>query len=307
MYKKIGFLVVGLLTGINVSLSAQEGQPFSSGWQVELSRLSLDITSNEVRSAKEYKDFPDARLNSDSETSFTGNLHALADYYAPKWLWSNSLALDYGRTRIRPVVGNTLTNENADQILFTTGYTQRLWQVENWLGGFEAGPFGSVGYETEFTDETDSPRRKIYRGMLGIKIFDGKYLKDFYVSAVGEADHTYSPSSQKLAWEVGTKLKTTLREGVEASLSAWFRDYVHESHRYPTDVDYELEAEARLDVKLYDNLSIAPFISFYTAQGKYVAPRGTNVYVGVSLSFSHIFINAKEKTLKTEEIPTIKW
>lgn len=265
----------------------------SRGWQVELDRLAFNFSSTEVSYAKEYAGFSDARLTADSQTAISGELHALGNYYFNNWLWSNVLEMDYGKTRIRPVDGENLTNESADKIAFTTGYTQRLWKVNNWLGGFEAGPFANVGYETEFTRVDNAPRRKVYRGMLGIKIFDGTYVKDFYLAAVGEADQTYDPSSEKLAWEASIKLQAPVRDGVTAKFSAMWRNYLHESRPQATDLDYELELDARLDVQLFQNLSVAPFINFYTAQGKYIAPRGQNVYIGVALSFSHIFVKAE--------------
>ena len=201
--------------------------------------------------------------------------------------------MDYGRTKIRPVDGESLTNENADRILFETGYTQRLWHVEDFLGGFDAGPFATVGYETEFTKPHHSPRKRVLRGMAGAKLFDGKYLKKLYAAVVGERDFTYSPYSSKLAWEAGIELEAPVREGVTFKTDAMFRDYLDASERHPTDLDWEFEANARLDVQLYKNLFVAPFISYYTAQGKYIGPRGENVYVGVSFSFSHIFSEAK--------------
>lgn len=289
MKKILLFLLAGLLWAPQCVWSQN-----STGWQVELKRLAFNLTSTEVSYAKEYQDFPDARLTADSQTAITGELHALGDYYSQNWVWTNLLELDYGKTRIRPVDGETLTNENADKIAFTTGYTQRLWRVNNWMGGFEAGPFANIGYETEFTRLENSPRRKIYRGMLGVKIFDGTVLKDLYAAVVGEADYTYNPSSQKLAWEAGLKLQSALREGVTAEFSALWRNYLHESTRQSTDLDYELELDARLNVEVYKNLSVAPFINFYTAQGKYIGPRGQNVYVGVALSFSHIFMQAQK-------------
>ena len=66
-----------------------------------------------------------------------------------------------------------------------------------------------------------------------------------------------------------------------------------ESETRQTDLDYEFTADARLEVELYKNLYLAPFISYYTAQAKYFGTRGENIYVGVSLSFSHIFKEAK--------------
>ena len=269
---------------------AQDGK---KGWQVELKKIAFDFTSTEVKNAKEYNGFSDARLSADSQTSVRGALDFISDYHAEHYLWTNELTADYGRTKIRPVEGQTLTNENADKILLTTGYTQRLWKVQDVLGGFEAGPFFNLGYETEFTKPDNSPRKKILRGTAGVKLFEGRYIKSLFAAVVGERDFTYNPGASKLAWEAGFKIEQPVREGVTAKYSVLFRDYLSSSEKRDTDLDYEFSADARLEVSLYKNLYLAPFVSYYTAQAKYFGPRGENVYIGVSLSFSHLFSEAK--------------
>lgn len=281
-------LAVALLVAAPVF--AQDGK---QGWQVELKKLAFDLTSTEVKHAQDYQGFSDARLTSDSQTAVRGAWDSIADYHARHFVWNNELLMDYGRTKIRPVEGDKLVNENADRILVQTGYTQRLWKVDDFLGGFEVGPFANVGYQTEFTKPEHANRTRIWRGTAGIKLFDGKYLKKFYVAVVGERDLTYNPHSNKLAWETAAELELPVREGVKFKAGALFRDYLDETHRQPNDLDWEFAADARLDVELFKNLFVAPFISYYTAQGKYVGPRGENVYVGVSVSFSHIFVAAK--------------
>ena len=269
---------------------AQDGK---KGWQVELKKIAFDFTSTEVKNAKEYNGFSDARLSADSQTAVRGALDFISDYHAEHYLWTNELTADYGRTKIRPVEGQTLTNENADKILLTTGYTQRLWKVQDVLGGFEAGPFFNLGYETEFTKPDNSPRKKILRGTAGVKLFEGRYIKSLFAAVVGERDFTYNPGASKLAWEAGFKIEQPVREGVTAKYSVLFRDYLSSSEKRDTDLDYEFSADARLEVSLYKNLYLAPFVSYYTAQAKYFGPRGENVYIGVSLSFSHLFSEAK--------------
>lgn len=269
---------------------AQDGK---KGWQVELKKIAFDFTSTEVKNAKGYNGFSDARLSADSQTAVRGALDFISDYHAEHYLWTNELTADYGRTKIRPVEGQTLTNENADKILLTTGYTQRLWKVQDVLGGFEAGPFFNLGYETEFTKPDNSPRKKILRGTAGVKLFEGRYIKSLFAAVVGERDFTYNPGASKLAWEAGFKIEQPVREGVTAKYSVLFRDYLSSSEKRDTDLDYEFSADARLEVSLYKNLYLAPFVSYYTAQAKYFGPRGENVYIGVSLSFSHLFSEAK--------------
>ena len=282
--KKLICLVLLVLTVQPVF--AQDGK---RGWQVELKKLAFDLTSTEVKNAQDYQSFSDARLTSDSQTAVRGSWDSIADYHAEHYLWTNELTMDYGRTKIRPVNGDTLTNENADKILFTTGYTQRLWHVDDFLGGFEAGPFATIGYETEFTKPDLAPRTRILRGTAGAKLFEGKYIKSLYAAMVGERDFTYEPYASKLAWEAGFQLELPVREGVAFKWDTLFRDYLDTTEKHPTDIDWEFETSARLDVQVYKNLFVAPFISYYTAQGKYIGPRGENVYVGVSFSFNHIF------------------
>ncbi|WP_428075981.1 hypothetical protein [Candidatus Avelusimicrobium luingense] len=273
--------------------TAALAQDAKRGWQVEIKKLAFDLTSTEVQNAQDYQGFSDARLTSDSQTAVRGSWDSIADYHAEHFLWNNELTMDYGRTKIRPVNGETLTNENADKILFTTGYTQRLWHVDDFLGGFEAGPFANIGYETEFTKPDNAPRTRILRAMAGAKLFEGKYLKSLYAAIVGERDFTYEPYASKLAWETGFKLELPVREGVIFKWDAMYRDYLDTTETHPTDLDWEFETNARLDVQVYKNLYVAPFVSYYTAQGKYIGPRGENVYIGVSVSFSHIFHAAK--------------
>lgn len=282
--KKLFFIT--LCAWCATAVWAQDGK---HGWQVELKKLAFDLTSTEVKNAQDYQGFSDARLTSDSQTSVRGNWDSIADYHAEHFLWSNELTMDYGRTKIRPVNGERLTNENADKILLTTEYTQKVWQVDDFLGGFNAGPFANLGYETEFTKPDNAPRTRIVRGMVGLKMFEGKYLKSLYAALVGERDFTYRPYASKSAWETGFKLEIPVRDGVIFKWDAMYRDYLTTTQKHPTDLDWEFETNARLDVEVYKNLFVAPFISYYTAKGKYISSRGENVYVGVSFSFSHIF------------------
>ncbi len=282
-----------VLLAVCLTAAALHAQDNTRGWQVELKKLAFDLTSTEVKDAQYYQDFSNARLTSDSQSTMRGLFDMIADYHAQHYLWTNELLMDYGRTKVRPLDGEKITNENADNILLTTGYTQRLWNVEDFMGGFEVGPFLNLGYETEFTKPDNSPRKKILRGTGGIKLFEGKYIKNLFVAVVGERDYTYSPAASKLAWEAGFKVEQPIREGLTAKYSALYRDYLSTSEKQATDLDYEFEADARLDVQLYKNLYLAPFISYYTAKGRYIPTRGQNVYIGVSLSFSEVFHAAK--------------
>jgi hypothetical protein len=276
--------------------ASQNLYALKDGWQLELKKIALNVTSTEVQNAETYKaaGVSNARLTSDSQTLMQGTFNFAADYFAPKSFWSNTLLMEYGKTYLRPVGKDEITNENVDKILITTDYTYRLWNIKDFLGGFEAGPFVNIGYETEFTPQDNTPLKKIIRGMAGAKLFEGKYLKSLYAAGVGEADYTYEPESTKFALEAGFKLENPIREGLKVVSFGYYRNYLSESTERITDLQYELELDVRLDVMLYKNLSLAPFINYYAAEAKHFSGRGENLYTGLSLTYSTFFKKAKE-------------
>ncbi len=55
-----------------------------------------------------------------------------------------------------------------------------------------------------------------------------------------------------------------------------------------------MEFDVRLDVMLYKNLSLAPFVNYYCAEAKYFSGIGENLYTGISLTYSTFFKKADE-------------
>ena len=291
--KSIKFLLFVVLLCSAVNVFAKEND--RRGWQLDLKRLAFNLTSTSVRNAQIYDGFADARLTADSQTTLQGGLDFRAEYFGKKYLWSSGVLAEYGKSSIEKADGTKLTTESADRIIVDTSYTLRLWNVQDFLGGFEAGPYISAAYETEFNATGDAPLKKILRGEGGAKLFEGKYLKDLYVSALFEEDFTYSPThSAKFGWAAGFDIEAPIREGVKAMFKGTWRDYLHESVQQRTDLDYSLELDARMEVLVWKNFSVAPFINYFLAKGKYVHEKGQNVYVGVAFSFSKLFKEANK-------------
>ena len=266
------------------------------GWQLDLKRLALNLTSTNVHHAVDYTGFADARLTADNQTTIQGALDFRGDYFGKHYLWSNGILAEYGKSTIEPADGSDkVTTESVDRIILDTSYTLRLWNVQDFLGGFEAGPYVLAAYETEFNKTADAPLKKVLRGEGGAKLFEGKYLKSLYVAGLFEEDFTYPEHSTKLGWTAGFDIHIPIREGVKAMFKGVWRDYLHESVKQATDLDYSLELDARMEVLVWNNFSVAPFINYFTAQAKYGGkPRGQNLYVGVAFSFSKLFKEAKK-------------
>lgn len=279
-----------LLPAVLVGASAQAADQVAPegagseeiGWTANLKKAALQLTSTQVKNSKEYKDSPNSELSGDSETVVKGVFDFALTKEAENYKWDNGLFMEYGKTKLKPADGPNVENETADKILLSTDYARKMWQY--W--GAYVGPFGNLAYQTEFDPNDGAPRTKIFRGTGGLKMFDGKYIKNLYVAGVGEYDMTYShDKTTKAAYEIGMKAEYPLREGIVFNFDSYWRDYVAYSSYNPTDFEYELSVKADMMVDIYQGLAIGPFIQYFQADDRGSNKYGSSTIIGVEGSF----------------------
>lgn len=278
-------IAVFILCLIAFPAAAQEDDSNFIGLRANFRRVALEMSSTSVSNAEQYQNSPNTQLSADSETLFKGVFDFILEYSQPEYQWNNSVFLEYGKTKLKKADGSTSSSENADKILLTSDYARKLWKYKE----ADVGPFGSLGYQTEFTANNDAPRNKTLRGKAGIKLFNGTYIKELYAAAVEELDMTYSKNDTKTAYEIGIRAEYPLRDGVKFQLDSYFRDYLIYSRYVGTDFKYEFNLTSRMDVKIHNDLSIAPYISYFEAQSREASGTGSNFMIGLSFAFSDTF------------------
>lgn len=279
------FYLTILLCLFAFNASAADNNENYIGWQANFKRIALDISSTSVSNAKEYQNSPNTSLSSDSESVYKGVFDFILGYGQPEYQWNNRVYMTYGKTTLKPYDKPKSSSESSDEILLTSDYMRKMWRYYD----SDVGPFGSLGYQTEFTANNDAPRNKVIRGKAGIKLFNNQYISELYAAAVGEIDMTYSENDQKSAWEIGITAQYPLRDGVKFEVESYFRDYLTYSRYVGTDFKYDFNLVTRMDVKINDTFSIAPFMSYRRAQAREASSAGSNFMVGVSLAYSDIF------------------
>lgn len=248
-------------------------------------RVALELSSTEVKNAKEYENSPNSKLSADGETIIKGVFDFVLEYEQPTYQWNNSVFMEYGKTKLKPASGPDTSTENADKILLTTDYSAKVWKYEE----ADVGPFASLGYQTEFEPNDGVPRTKTFRGMGGLKLFNGTYIKELYAAWVQELDLTYDEEDSKSAYEIGIEAEYPLREGVKFQLESYFRDYFMYSRYVGTDFKYEFSLIGRMDVKINHTLSLAPYIQYFRAQDRQSGVYGSNFMIGLSLAYADLF------------------
>lgn len=258
-------------------------------WRYNLRNLSFIFSNTDVKNAEKYQNFSDSRLTSDGQTLIQGSLDFAAEYYRERIRWDNILSVKYGKTTLRPFDEPKTRSENADHISLSTDYTYKSTDIKNFLGGFLIGPFASIAYQTEFTRPEDAPRYKALRGRAGLRLFEGKYLKDFSLAIAPELDFTYPQTATKYAWQAMVKIEHPVNDNAKAVYAASIRDFFLVQHPSDTDISYEFELSAKVEMELMKSFYIAPFVSYYQAQASGFDGIGSNLYLGVSLSYSRLF------------------
>lgn len=287
MKKYVWLLALPMFAFANIA-NAEEGADANGneyGWRANLDKASLEISSTNVKNAKEYKDSPNSSLSSDSETVTKGVLDFYLDYNQANYLWSNNLFAEYGKTKIKPVEGPDVTSENADKILLSSDYARKVWRYLE----ADVGPFVRGEYQTEFEKNDDAPRTKIARGLTGIKMFEGKYIKDMYAAAFGEYDFTYSKNVTKYGYELGLRAEYPLREGIKFDVDTYFRDYLGYSSYNAKDFKYEWNIKARMMVDIYKNFAFGPYIQYLQAKDRGSHKYGSSTIIGVAVDYSGLW------------------
>ncbi|MCX2717243.1 hypothetical protein OQH61_05775 [Helicobacter sp. MIT 21-1697] len=288
---QIKIYIIFLCLGAMQIFSAEiDVNPDKRGWHIELKRIAANLSSTSIRGQEEYAEFSDSRIKGDSQLIAQGFFDLGLDFYAPRYVVFNSVLAEYGRTIL--VVDNKqrISNTTLDRILLSTDYTHRIWYVPTFVGGFEVGPFFKLNYQSGFEN-----RHQIIRFNMGMKLFDGVYIKDLHLNAFSEKNFTLKVESENYGWESGIRLEYKFNEDTKFYYFTNFRHYLYSSAPESYNPLYQLEIEARVDTKLYKKLAIAPFIKYYALQGRHISQTGNNLFVGFSLSFGYTFLDATKK------------
>lgn len=285
--KLLKLLLITALFTPAIALAQEDESAFFEPNTLKLNvrRIGLELSSTDVKNAEYYEASPVSQLNADSQTVVKGVLDTVLEYETPYFRWDNGVYAEYAKTKLKPANEPADTNESADKILFSTNYTQKIWDLE--YGSI--GPFVDGAYQTEFTKNKDAPRMSVFRGKAGLKLFDGQVFKDLYIAGVGEYDMTYNPDVSKAAAEVGFRIEKDIREGVKFSTDGYYRRYLSYSEYEAEDLRYDLNVTAHMDVKINGYLSIGPYVSYRRAHARGVPVAASNFMVGLSFSYIDLF------------------
>ena len=278
MKKSCLFLLFSLLPGVAVAEESVDAAKLT----LAVRRIGLEWSKTDVRHAAAYQDSPISVLKADSQTVFKGVFDTALEYSKNRFLWDNSLFMEYGETKLKPYNKNPTVSENADDILLSSNLSYACWD----FSGFKFGPTVRAAYDTEFKTSDDTPRQQVVRANAGISLFDNAIVKSLYLTGVYEYDFTYVDRQiSKIAAELGWRLEYQVREGVKLSSNGYYREYLGYSAYEKTDLERDFSAVLRLDTNLWGDLTMGPYIQYRRARARGADVYGSNFIMGISFNY----------------------
>ena len=278
--KKISWVaLLGLLPGMAL---ADDAVADKGKLTLAVRRIGLEWSQTDVKNADVYEDSPVSALKADSQTFIKGVFDMALEYSKNRFQWDNSLFMEYGETKLKPVDEPETVSENADDILLSSNLSYACWE----FSGFKFGPTVRAAYDTEFKTADGTPRQNILRTNAGISLFDNEIVKSLYLTGVYEYDFTYAgEENSKLAAEIGWRLEYKIRDGVKLSSNGYYREYLSYSLYEETDLERDLSAVLRLDTNLWGDLTMGPYVQYRRARARGVDVYGSNFIMGISFNY----------------------
>lgn len=278
--KKISWVaLLGLLPGMAL---ADDAVADKGKLTLAVRRIGLEWSQTDVKNADVYEDSPVSALKADSQTFIKAVFDTALEYSKNRFQWDNSLFMEYGETKLKPVDEPETVSENADDILLSSNLSYACWE----FSGFKFGPTVRAAYDTEFKTADGTPRQNILRTNAGISLFDNEIVKSLYMTGVYEYDFTYAgEENSKLAAEIGWRLEYKIRDGVKLSSNGYYREYLSYSLYEKTDLERDLSAVLRLDTNLWGDLTMGPYVQYRRARARGVDVYGSNFIMGISFNY----------------------
>jgi len=259
-------------------------------WRVDLRNLSLKVLNTSIHGPSGYASTSESKLSSDPQTLIQGSGKLYADYYSGRFKLESGVSADYGKTTLRPRGEPTTTSESADELLYETSLVYRMKDYNGRLGSMVAGPYASAAYDTEFSRAAGARLKRVLRGSGGWKLYEGAVLQELYAGLATEQVMTYSPAHTQYALESGFRLSKPIpHTALTLDADGTYRAFARSRYDTVYDLRDRLELNLKVSTKLYGDIKISPYISYFMATGKKLSGSAYNVATGFSLEYSRLF------------------
>lgn len=277
--------------------SLMEGDPVRETplWIVNFRDVSLTYAGTRaVRDGDAFADARNDRINAFDSKNVGAVVRVETDYRYHGYKWTNSLNAQYSETRVYPPGRPRVVNLSNNRGTFQTNLTKNLGQVgPSWLSD-SAGPSLGVMWDGDLKRRRAGARRRGVASVLpGVEAYDGSLFKSLQLSGTLQRDYSEAPpkSDYGLYARALFEHRFVLPGGTPARLvgETWSTYLFRRKEDQPGDLLLEGDANAKLAIPLWADVTLSPFVDLYFCRLKERPLTGYSVMTGVSLGFSRLW------------------
>ncbi|MDD5656472.1 MAG: hypothetical protein PHF00_04360 [Elusimicrobia bacterium] len=259
-------------------------------WRINFRDVSLNIQNTKVARGDAFDAVPNPRVQGSDELLIGGDFKTDADYLRGAYKWSNTLELEYARSRLRPRDQPAVTNIAANRMTFLTAGTRRAggvgadWLARSW------GPSLGFQYDGQLEETPPLKRRQIYSAFPGVEFYDGTFVRSLRAGANIKRDFSLDPPNTQYGLRAQAVVSKAVGPG-PASLNGevWANYFFLMRRDRPDDLRWEGDANLKLRVPIRKNFNVSPFIDFYFFALKTRPIWGYSAMTGISVGFSRLW------------------
>jgi hypothetical protein len=247
-----------------------------------------------VRDAEAFAPVNNARIQGFNQTDVGVTVKIDVDYRYRSHKWSNSLEVEYSESRIRPPGEPSVLNTPNNRVQYLMTGTEKLADFPiHWLGE-SVGPSFGLQYDGEVKQLPNTlKRRNVYSAFPGVEIYDGSFVKTLQLTGNIKRDHSVDPVESQYGMRARLLADCQVPVGHGGHGTFQTELWTNYFFRRPRDTDADLliegDASAKLQIPIWKELTLAPFVDFYYFKLKSRPLSGYSVQTGVSLSFSRLW------------------
>lgn len=273
-----------------------EGDPLGDTplWIVNFRDISVDYANTKVVRDDAFAVVPNSRINAFDNYSIGVTVRTDLDYRYRSHKWTNRFDLLYSEQRSRPPNEPSVIDLLSNRVTFQSSLTERAGSFgPAWLSQ-SVGPSLGVQYEGEVKRRRPGARRRTTVSVLpGVEMYDGSVIQSLQLAGVLQRDYSVDPARSNFGLYTRAQVQRSLRlpAGVRAKVIGlvWYNYYFRRHDDLPSDLLHEGNASLKLNIPIWRDFALSPFVDFYFFKLKERPLNGYSAMTGVSLSFSRLW------------------
>ncbi len=268
-----------------------EGKPEKpyGQWTFNVNDVSLKYSAMNQVNSDDFPNVIDSRVRASSQSMLGAKIWGSAVYHNYPFTWDTGVKTDYFQTKIHDVstdadIANILTD--------TASFYTNLGFPWIRVGGMPAllsnmGPYMQEEYRTEFSPSPGKPRDRALISSVGWKIYDGSVIKFLSLGAIANSILTTGLATTKLGIESnGLFSYSFLNNRFFWQTDTYLQYLFPETSDNNSELHFQLSLNNTFQVKIYDLLSIGPFVNYFVYRNRVVGRTGTASTIGISVMLS---------------------